>query len=309
MAQKSLHLGANCAVIDDAGRILLSHRADFDLWNLPGGRLDPGEGLDAAAAREVREETGVHVQIERAVGLYYAAGLGRMTVTFAGRPVGGQLLGRSDETRDNRYFARDELPASNHIRVMTLDALSDDRPPPTVILRTPAELRRMRWRLRRRYVANLLRGRPEPRWARFNVWATAIIWERGTGRVLTISNQRMRALPRVYCDGMAAPWAGLAGLARQFHPGVDAWGWVGYWQDMQTDSVEFVFAAQAEANGRALTGGAAWSSAQNAALNQRDAAYLARTTPDYAASPAWWLYAGADHAMGETIIVTHNAKG
>jgi ADP-ribose pyrophosphatase YjhB (NUDIX family) len=69
-----LRLGVVCAVVDDEGRLLLSQRGDLGVWGLPGGRLDAGERLDAAAAREVLEETGVVVKVERAVGLYYLAG-------------------------------------------------------------------------------------------------------------------------------------------------------------------------------------------------------------------------------------------
>jgi len=37
----------------------LAHRPRYDDWSLPKGKLDPGEGWEAAAAREVEEEIGV----------------------------------------------------------------------------------------------------------------------------------------------------------------------------------------------------------------------------------------------------------
>lgn len=46
---------------DDAAgpQILLVHRPKYDDWSLPKGKLDPGEGWEAAALREIAEETGV----------------------------------------------------------------------------------------------------------------------------------------------------------------------------------------------------------------------------------------------------------
>jgi 8-oxo-dGTP diphosphatase len=40
-------------------QVLLVHRPRYDDWSMPKGKLDPGEGFEAAAVREVREETGV----------------------------------------------------------------------------------------------------------------------------------------------------------------------------------------------------------------------------------------------------------
>jgi ADP-ribose pyrophosphatase YjhB (NUDIX family) len=54
------------AVILDGGRVLLVKRGQPPLqgeWSLPGGVVEVGETLDAALAREVREETGLSVEI------------------------------------------------------------------------------------------------------------------------------------------------------------------------------------------------------------------------------------------------------
>lgn len=58
-------LGASIAVIRD-GRVLLAARANEPLrgvWTLPGGLVEPGERLAAAALRELREEVGVEAQV------------------------------------------------------------------------------------------------------------------------------------------------------------------------------------------------------------------------------------------------------
>jgi ADP-ribose pyrophosphatase YjhB (NUDIX family) len=58
-------------VRDGAGRLLLirrGHEPSRGLWSLPGGRVEPGETLQAAVVREVREETGLDVRVGAPVG-------------------------------------------------------------------------------------------------------------------------------------------------------------------------------------------------------------------------------------------------
>ncbi len=73
------------------GDLLLSRRGDLNTWALPGGRLDPGERLEDAAAREVRRKPASPHRSSAAVALYYLDGWQRMNVLFAGFPLGGEL--------------------------------------------------------------------------------------------------------------------------------------------------------------------------------------------------------------------------
>jgi len=62
-----------CVVVrrgDGSREILLMRRSDNAHWGLPGGYVEPGESVIAAAAREVREETGFEIEIGRLVGIY-----------------------------------------------------------------------------------------------------------------------------------------------------------------------------------------------------------------------------------------------
>jgi 8-oxo-dGTP pyrophosphatase MutT (NUDIX family) len=45
------------------GAILMAHKTDNDLWALPGGAMDVGESMADAVIREVKEETGVDVEV------------------------------------------------------------------------------------------------------------------------------------------------------------------------------------------------------------------------------------------------------
>jgi len=58
-------------VTDTSGRLLLIRRAhppEAGRWSLPGGRVEPGETVSEAAAREVAEETGLDVEVGDEVG-------------------------------------------------------------------------------------------------------------------------------------------------------------------------------------------------------------------------------------------------
>lgn len=61
-------LAAGGIIIDestDSPRVLLVHRPRYDDWSFPKGKLDPGETVEEAALREVKEETGLKCRIIR----------------------------------------------------------------------------------------------------------------------------------------------------------------------------------------------------------------------------------------------------
>jgi len=60
---KALVLAGSSVIIEDSsGQVLLQRRSDTGHWGFPGGFMEPGETLEEAARREVREETGVDIQ-------------------------------------------------------------------------------------------------------------------------------------------------------------------------------------------------------------------------------------------------------
>jgi len=57
------------------GRVLVVHRARYDDWSLPKGKLEPGETWESAAIREVSEETGLQCELGEFLGSsHYAPG-------------------------------------------------------------------------------------------------------------------------------------------------------------------------------------------------------------------------------------------
>jgi len=102
-------IGAFAVIFDAHGRVLLCHRRDMDVWNLPGGGVKSRELPTEAVVREVREETGLEVEVERLVGVYGKASKDELVFAFLCRVVGGEM-GETDEADACEFFHVDEIP-------------------------------------------------------------------------------------------------------------------------------------------------------------------------------------------------------
>ena len=92
-----------CAVIFDptGSKVLITRRTDNGCWCLPGGRMEPGESAEEACIREVKEETGLDVRVDKLIGIYtspnrllkYADGnrFQEVVLSFGVVPTGGTL--------------------------------------------------------------------------------------------------------------------------------------------------------------------------------------------------------------------------
>jgi ADP-ribose pyrophosphatase YjhB (NUDIX family) len=114
----SLVVAVAAVVRNDRGEILLIERADNGLRALPGGAQEIGESVKDAVRREVREETGIEVEVTGLTGIYsdpahviaYDDGEVRQefSLCFTARAISGSLR-PSSESRQARWVAAAEI--------------------------------------------------------------------------------------------------------------------------------------------------------------------------------------------------------
>lgn len=99
------------AVIEDKDhKILVVKRNDVPLWDLPGGRKDKGETLEECVIREVKEETGLEIEIDYLIGEFQRPKANDIQYVYACRRVYGDVIERGEETKKLKYISPFLLP-------------------------------------------------------------------------------------------------------------------------------------------------------------------------------------------------------
>ena len=106
------HLVSVAALVtNDDGKILLVN-SPWRGWEYPGGLIEPGESFEAALKREVREESGVEIEITGFVGICKNVARDIVNIDFTARYAGGSLT-TSEESTEVGWFTFEE--AMEHI--------------------------------------------------------------------------------------------------------------------------------------------------------------------------------------------------
>jgi 8-oxo-dGTP diphosphatase len=114
------HIGVFATILDAAGHLLLVRQNYADrLWTQPGGRVDPNESPLDALHREVREETGHRIVIDRFVGAYSRTYDDDLVLAFIGRSIGSAPWTPDGEISAIGFFAPDRLPEPMTLRTRT----------------------------------------------------------------------------------------------------------------------------------------------------------------------------------------------
>ena len=108
-------VAVGAVVVNDEGKLLLIQRADTGVWLYPTGWSDIGYSAPEVVVKEVREETGIDVEVIRLIGVLDGLQLGASRIplyslVFLCRATGGELKPHELECLDAGWFARDELP-------------------------------------------------------------------------------------------------------------------------------------------------------------------------------------------------------
>ncbi|MFD8676782.1 NUDIX hydrolase [Streptomyces seoulensis] len=116
-------------VVREDGRLLAIRRADNGAWQLPGGILELDETPEAGVAREVLEETGIHVEVDELTGVYKNLPRGIVALVFRCKPSGGTERTSSESTAVS-WLTPEEVSErmSEVFAVRLLDALDGNGP-------------------------------------------------------------------------------------------------------------------------------------------------------------------------------------
>jgi ADP-ribose pyrophosphatase YjhB (NUDIX family) len=107
--KQTFTIGVFAIIRDEQNRVLLILRNDYDLWNLPGGGLEKGESPWQGVVREVKEETGLNVEIVRLTGVYSKTDKDEIVFSFECKIIDGELT-LNEEAKEFQFFSFNELP-------------------------------------------------------------------------------------------------------------------------------------------------------------------------------------------------------
>jgi len=112
--------------VDDGQLVLVKRAIDpgYGQWVFPGGYVDRGETLAAAAVREAREECGLDVRLEGLVNVYSYPGRAPVIVVYAATATGGTLC-VDDEGLEVAALKPDDIPWHELAFRSTHDGLRD----------------------------------------------------------------------------------------------------------------------------------------------------------------------------------------
>jgi ADP-ribose pyrophosphatase YjhB (NUDIX family) len=113
-------------VVREDGRVLVIRRDDNGHWEAPGGVLELDESFEDGVRREVLEETGLVVEVERLTGVYKNLTHGIVALVYRCRPASGEPH-VTDEAREIRWMTKEEVQSAMvpAFAVRVLDAFEE----------------------------------------------------------------------------------------------------------------------------------------------------------------------------------------
>ncbi|WP_054705195.1 NUDIX hydrolase [Bacillus sp. JCM 19041] len=97
------HFVSAATIVVNSKQELLLIKGPRRGWEMPGGQVEVGESIQAAAIRETREETGIDVEIIRFCGVYQNINQSICNILFLAKPIGGEPT-PSEESLEVGFF-------------------------------------------------------------------------------------------------------------------------------------------------------------------------------------------------------------
>ncbi|MEC9485397.1 MAG: NUDIX domain-containing protein [Candidatus Izemoplasma sp.] len=121
---------AACIITNEDDQVLLQHRSDDHYWGLPGGIMELGETEKETCIREVKEETGLEIEVISFLGTFHnkhktwpnGDEAHVICAIFTAKVTGGTLHTNNEETLALDFFSSDNLPnidAVDHLEALT----------------------------------------------------------------------------------------------------------------------------------------------------------------------------------------------
>ena len=116
--EKIILVFAGGCIFNEKGEVLLPRRGDSNKWGFPGGAVELGETPQMAAIREVKEETGLDVEVGNLIGIYTDCNMEypngdkaqSICIVFELKVTGGALSCDKEETLELKFFSLDHMP-------------------------------------------------------------------------------------------------------------------------------------------------------------------------------------------------------
>ena len=119
-------LAVDAVVYLTDGRLVLVQRKHAPYkgwWALPGGGVEVGETVEQACIREVREETGLKIQLQHLVGVFSAPDRDprghTVSIVYLATPSGDNLVAGSDAARVEAFLKLPNKLAFDHEEIIT----------------------------------------------------------------------------------------------------------------------------------------------------------------------------------------------
>lgn len=101
------HIVSAAAIVLNDKQELLLIKGPLRGWEMPGGQVEEGESLKAAAIREVQEESGIEIEVLKFCGVFQNVSGSICNTLFLAKPIGGKLT-TSPESLEVGFFPIEE---------------------------------------------------------------------------------------------------------------------------------------------------------------------------------------------------------